>query len=110
MTIHHTMNAALTSRHMMPIKCTCGYCLCSGFDRDQMADVPPTSAIFDAVMDLGGTVCTTCEELMWLDYDNARDPVGPDYNPCPKCTDAGRYVRDPVRGITIINRCAWCGR
>lgn len=70
---HAAISHALLQRRMMPLDCTCGYCGCSGFKREQMASQKkPSHTLYEAIADLGGMVCQECEELMWLDHDNAR--------------------------------------
>ncbi len=71
---HAAISHALLQRRMMPFDghCVCGYCKRTNLNRSQMADVKRGSEIADAVAEYGGSVCTTCVELIWYDVDNAR--------------------------------------
>lgn len=113
MNAHTTVNTALKSRGLLPVDghCECAKCHRTGLNRDQLADVKPTSRIATLVERCGGPVCHQCEELLWIDHENGlRVPPQSRVGKCPDCegTGVGGKYYHYVRGHGITEWCVTC--
>lgn len=111
MSIHHAINTALVSRHMLEMNgsCYCHSCQRDDLDRKQIVPIGHVNApgLDQVVAKFGGSVCWDCYD--YTDLTKAESmPVG--CVPCSDCVvgERGVKITDETTGNKVMDWCARC--